>query len=206
VARAAAKVPPPPPTAVARETVEIAIADLAVNPRNPRKHSDEQISRLMASLRTDGQTKPLLARRENKMLIAGHGVRAAAQRLGWTAISVVLLDVDQKTADRIMLGDNRFSDLSTHDDERVAELLREIDEMDWQATGFVGDEVKKALDALDTSDLVVREMETGDLHDTFWISVRGPMVDQALALQRIKTLMAEMPNVDVQLGTTEDLL
>jgi hypothetical protein len=202
----AAQRAPAPPTALARETVDVAIAELLVNPRNPRKHSDEQITRLMASLRTDGQTKPLLARRENRMMIAGHGVLQAAQRLGWTSMSVVLLDVDQKTADRIMLGDNRFSDLSTSDDERVAELLREIDEMDWQATGFIPDEVKKALDALDTSDLVVREIQTGDLHDTFWISVRGPMAEQAQALKRMKVLMNDMPNVEITLGTTDDLL
>jgi ParB/RepB/Spo0J family partition protein len=205
MARAAQRAPSPA-SAVARETVDLPIGDLQVNPRNPRRHSDEQITRLMASLRTDGQTKPLLVRRENRMMIAGHGVLRAAQRLNWVTISAVLLDVDQKTADRIMLGDNRFSDLSTHDEERVAELLREIDEMDWQAAGFVPDEVKKALDALDTSDLVVREIQTGDLHDTFWISVRGPFVDQAQALKRLKVLMKEMPNVEVVLGTTDDLL
>jgi hypothetical protein len=202
----AAQRAPAPLRALGRETVDVATAELLVNPRNPRKHSDEQITRLMASLRTDGQTKPLLVRRENRMMIAGHGVLQAAQRLGWTSMSVVLLDVDQKTADRIMLGDNRFSDLSTSDDERVAELLREIDEMDWQATGFIPDEVKKALDALDTSDLVVREIQTGDLHDTFWISVRGPMAEQAQALKRMKVLMNDMPNVEITLGTTDDLL
>lgn len=191
--------------AVGREEVEMPIGELIPNPRNPRNHPEEQITRLMASLRTDGQTKPVMARRANKMLIAGHGVHQAAKRLGIDVLKVVLLDVDQGTADRIMLGDNRQSDLSSADQERVNELLREIDEADWMATGFSPDEVAKAFAAVDVADLKVFEIDTDDRQDTFWISVRGPLRDQAVALGRIKVLLHEMPKVSVALGTTDDL-
>jgi hypothetical protein len=40
--------------------------------------------------------------------------------------------------------------------------------------------------------------------DDFWIGVRGPMKQQAEALQRVKELMAEFPSVTVELGTVED--
>lgn len=183
----------------------MATADLVPNPRNPRNHSEEQIERLMASLRTDGQTKPVMARRANNMLIAGHGVHAASKRLGIERLSVVLLDVDQPTADRIMLGDNRQSDLSSADQDRVTELLREIDEADWMATGYSAEEVAKQFAAVETGDLKVVEIDTDDRADIFWISVRGPLKDQALALNRIKVLLREMPAVSVALGTTDDL-
>jgi hypothetical protein len=199
--------PPPEPGAVVRrEVVELETASLRPNPRNPRKHSDDQIMRLVASLRMDGQTKPVLARRANRMLIAGHGVHQAATRLGIEQLSVVLLDIDQKAADRIMLGDNRASDLSTSDRDRVAELLREIDETEWLATGFTPEEAGKLFETVEAGDLEVHEIEFGDLNDTFWISVRGPLVDQAHALKRLKVLMGDMPKVEVTLGTTEDLL
>ena len=58
------------------------IDTLIANPRNPNKHPEEQINRLMAALRKDGQTKPVLVRKANNMLIAGHGVTMAMRRLG----------------------------------------------------------------------------------------------------------------------------
>jgi ParB-like chromosome segregation protein Spo0J len=195
-----------PTEALLREIVDMHPASLVPNPRNPRKHPDEQIDRLVDSLRAHGQTKPLVARRENHMMIAGHGVLKAIGRLGWETVNVVLMDIDQPTADRIMLGDNRHSDLSSPDEERAAELLREIDEIDWLSVGYSPDEGKKLLADLDTEPLVVREIETSTVADTFWISVRGPLVEQAEALQRIKALMGDMPQLTIVLGTTDSLV
>jgi hypothetical protein len=198
------------PTATAkpplvREVIDfLDINRLVPNPRNPRKHSDDQINRLMASLRTNGQTRHVLARKANLMLIAGHGVREAAMRLGMTQLSVVLLDVDQKEADRIMLADNRLGDLSTSDPDNVAEILRTIDATDWLATGYTPEEGEKLFKGISGADLVVTEIESDDRADAFWISVRGPLGEQAQALQRIKALMADMPKVEVTLGTTDD--
>jgi ParB-like nuclease domain len=172
------------------------------NPRNPRRHSDEQIERLMASLRRDGQTKPVLARLANHMLIAGHGVTRAAIQLGWTEIRALLWDVDQATADRVMLADNRLGDLSEHDAGRVAELLRGMDPTDYFAAGFSPDEAAK-LFATDDTALDIVEVHTGDVADDFWVSVRGPLALQAEVLARIKVLLAEYPAVAVDLGTID---
>jgi hypothetical protein len=194
---------PPPP--LPREDAEIATAALVPNPRNPRKHADDQIARLAASLALNGQTKPLLARRANRMIIAGHGIHQAAQTLGLETLRVVLLDVDQPTADRIMLGDNRLSDQSSADNDRVIELLRGIDAADWLATGFTQSEADKLFAKLDAEELVVHEIESSDRQDTFWISIYGPLADQAMALQRLKEFYKEMPAITVLLGTTLDL-
>lgn len=182
---------------------QVPLDKLVPNPRNPRRHPDEQIERLEASLRRDGQTRPLLARKANNMLIAGHGVRQAAQRLGWASLLVRLLDVDQPTADRIMLADNRFSDLSSQDDERVAELLREIAEDDWAAAGYSDTEVDKILGEFGQTELEVREVETGLVADTFWISIKGPLVQQADVLTELKRVLERFADVEVRLGTIE---
>lgn len=176
------------------------ISSLVPNPRNPRRHSDDQLERLGAALKRDGQTKPLLARKANRMLIGGHGVMEAAKRIGWTQIKVLLWDVDQGTADRVMLADNRLSDLSDTDSDRVAELLREIDTVDWFGTGFSAEEAEKLFGG-GGSDLELVELDTTKLDDEFWINVRGPLAEQAQVLQRIKQLLAEYPTVNVKLGT-----
>ncbi len=184
---------------------EVPIASLVDNPRNPRKHPDDQIVRLMASLKARGQYKPLLARRVNRMLIAGHGLRIAMARLGWTTARVMFWDVDQATADRAMLGDNRLGEGSTADDDRVAELLREIPESDWLSVGFNDDEAAKLLRSFGDTELEVREIATSTVNDTFWISVRGPLRQQAEVLQKLKQLMAENHAVSIELGITTDV-
>lgn len=193
-----------PTESPAPQVETVPVAELRPNPRNPNKHSEDQINRLMASLRRDHQTRPLLARRANSMLIAGHGVQTAARRLGWEQIGVIFLDVSQEDADRIMLSDDRLGTLSELDHRRVADLLNDIPEGDWMATGYSVEEANKVLQASEIKDLEVYEIETSTVTDDFWIGVRGPMVQQADTLQRMKTLLAEFPSVTIELGTVED--
>jgi hypothetical protein len=183
----------------------VPIAELRPNPRNPNKHSEEQVERLMAALSRDKQTRPVLARRANQMLIAGHGVHTAARRLGWTEISVIFLDVDQANADRIMLADDRLSNLSELDDRRVADLMKEIGQGDWLSTGYSVEEANKLFGQSDIADLEVREIETGLVTDHFWVAARGPLAMQAEVLQRMKVLLSEFPSVTLELGTVEDI-
>jgi hypothetical protein len=180
------------------------LLELRPNPRNPNKHSEDQINRLMASLRRDGQTRPVLARKANSMLIAGHGVQTAARRLGWDQMAVILLDVDQAAADRIMLADDQLAALAELDHRRVADLLSEINEGDWLATGYSVEEANKILEASEIKDLTVYEIETSTVTDDFWIGVRGPMSQQADVLQKVKMLLGEYPSVTVELGSGED--
>ena len=192
--------PPEQPPALLLKTV--ALDTLIDNPRNPRRHSDDQIIRLMASLRDRGQLMPVLARTANNMLIVGHGVCQAARRLGWTDIRALLWNVDQRRADAYMLADNRLSDLSSHDDARVAELLREISDDDLLGAGFNEAEVAKLFGSFDDV-LEIKEIQTDAVRDDFWISVSGPLRLQAVALDRIRQLMAELPEVTVDLGTIQ---
>jgi hypothetical protein len=183
----------------------VAINSLVENPRNPQQHPEDQIVRLAASLTARGQYKPLLARRVNRMLIAGHGVRLAMLKLGWTTARVVFWDIDQGTADRVMLGDNRLGEGSTPDEDRVAELLREIPNTDWLSVGFNEDEAAKLLRSFGDTELLVREIPTSTILDTFWISVRGPLAQQADVLACMKQLMADRPQVTIELGLTTDV-
>lgn len=194
--RPASAPPPPQPTTIS----VVAVDDLVPNPRNPRKHSDEQLDHLKASLRRDGQTKPVLVRKANMMLIAGHGVTAAAKRLALPTINAILWDIDQATADRVMLADNRLGDLSEDDNKRVGELLREIDEADYFATGFSADDAAKMFAKMQ-DELRVVEIETKQVADDFWINVRGPLASQAQVFQRLKQVLMEFPDVQVDHGT-----
>jgi hypothetical protein len=187
-------------------TIEmVAVADLRPNPKNPNKHPETQIQMLMASLQKDGQTRPIVARLANKSIIAGHGVTTAARRLGWTELRTVLLDVDAETANRLMLADQKLTTLSELERGRVAELMSEIGEGDWFSTGYSIEEAAKVLQGFSEKELEVFEIETATVTDLYWITLRGPLADQAIVLQAVRKLVKErFPSASIELGTTED--
>jgi hypothetical protein len=117
---------------------------------------------------------------------------------------VIFLDVEQSAADRIMLSDDRLAALAELDHRRVADLLSEISEGDWLATGYSVEEANKVLEASEIKDLSVYEIETATVTDHFWISARGPLAHQAEALQRMRELMSEFPSVTIEVGVVED--
>ncbi len=181
--------------------VELAPGDLVANPRNPRLHPDAQIEKLAASLRRFGQPRPIIARLANHMIIAGHGIHAAAVRAGLPAVKAVLWDVDQRTADAYMLADNKLPEGARDQPERIAELLRELREQeDLDALGFEAAEVNALL--AEDAELEVAEVQTGPVRDTFWISITGPLAEQAHMLQALKKAAEGRPGVEVELGTT----
>ena len=179
-------------------------SQLVENPRNPRSHSPEQIASLAQSLRKFGQPKPILARADDNMIVAGHGIWTAAKVAGLELVDVVLWDVDRATADAFMVADNRLPQLAADDADKLAELLREIDPSDFLALGFTDGEVEALLNEGDGGDSVtVLDVPTDAVADVFWIAIRGPLAQQAKALSRLKAVMADLPEVQVELGTVQ---
>jgi len=199
MAATAQSVIPPKPK---RQTLPI---DRVVpNPRNDNIHPQSQIDLLVESIRGFGQPRAILVRQENRMIISGHGVWEAMKQAGESEVDCFVWDVDQRTADAFLLADNRFHELSRIDPERRRELLTQFTELEFASMGFLADDMADLLEAPEP--LVIQEMETGPVTDTFWISVRGPLAQQAPALQRIREIMAELPEVEVELGTVTGIM
>jgi ParB family transcriptional regulator, chromosome partitioning protein len=184
------------------EAAEIPVADLVVNPKNPRRHPAAQLDKLAASLRRFGQPRPLIVRAANRMIIAGHGIAEAATRAGMKTVKVLLWDTDQRTADAYMVADNKLPDGAKDDRERIAALVRELREQeDMQALGFDSKEVDAMLAS--PEELVVAEVDTSPVADSFWIAVKGPLTAQAEILRGLKRLADKFPDVEVELSTVE---
>lgn len=126
----------------------------SLNPyhRNPRRGNTAVIAE---SLRTLGQYRPIvvnagtLTGRPNEVL-AGNHTLFAAQKLGWDAIDVVMVDVDEETATRIVLVDNRSSDLAENDEDLLAALLQDLPDL--TATGFTDDDLEELLAEVEAGD------------------------------------------------------
>lgn len=126
------------------------IADLTEHPENPNVGDVDAITE---SLDTLGFYGAVLVQESSGYIIAGnHRTRAAKQR-GDTTVPVILLDVDDDTARRIMLGDNRIAALAHTDDTLLAELLADVAAADLglSATGYNAADLAALVADLDTS-------------------------------------------------------
>jgi ParB-like chromosome segregation protein Spo0J len=115
-----------------------AIESLIPYINNSRKHSDEQVAQIAASIKEFGWTNPILVDGTNG-LIAGHGRLLAARKLGMAKVPVIelaYLSENQKKA--LIIADNKLALNSDWD----TELLKlEIDflqdkEFDISLLGF----------------------------------------------------------------------
>jgi ParB-like chromosome segregation protein Spo0J len=118
---------------------------------------------LMESLDKHGQYRPIVVQKSTKYILAGNHTWDAARRLNWQEVAVTFVDVDDETAKRIMLVDNRTSDLATYDDHQLLALLHEVSDL--TATGFDGFDLE-VLDAQMAEDSTLDDNVGGESADS----------------------------------------
>ena len=120
--------------------------------RNARKHSDEQVAQLAASIREFGFNAPVLVDKDNG-IIAGHGRVLAARKLGIEAVPCLRLDHLTETQRRAyILADNRLAELGGGWDEEMLKLeMEQLQELkfDINFTGFNEPEVDALINQID---------------------------------------------------------
>src|SRR5438874_12221840 len=88
---------------------QVPIDDLRPDPANPRRISDAELEALTRSLKEFGFVQPVLARREDKVVIGGHQRLLAARRLGYKTVPVTFLDLSVEQARLLNVGLNKIS-------------------------------------------------------------------------------------------------
>ncbi len=115
--------------------------------RNPRTHSDEQVTKIAASIVEYGWTNPVLVDGDNG-IIAGHGRLAAARKLGLEQVPVIELSHLTPTQKRAyVISDNRLALDAGWNEELLALELAELSEAgyDLALTGFDDTEIEAFL-------------------------------------------------------------
>ena len=111
---------------------------------NPRSGDLDAIAE---SLRVNGIYRPIVVAADGTIL-AGHHLWHAAGSLKYAEVPIVRLPVDpnSETARRIMLADNRTSDLGRYDDAALAEILQSLDaDAGLIGTGYSADDLSDLL-------------------------------------------------------------
>lgn len=128
------------PTPSAAEWVEL--SKLVPWDKNPRKN-DEAVQRVADSIRRFGFASPIIARKENFEIIAGHTRWKASKLLGLKTVPVRLLDVSERDAHLLALADNKVGEIAEWDDAKVAEILSDYSFGDAIIAGWSGNDLGK---------------------------------------------------------------
>lgn len=104
---------------------------------NSRTHSDQQIQQIVESIQEWGFTNPLLIDEHNR-LVAGHGRRAAAMRLGLLEVPCIVLegltDMQKKA---YVIADNQLALNAGWDFNLLKQELLDLDNVDFDL-GLIG--------------------------------------------------------------------
>src|SRR5262249_23658310 len=111
------------------------------------------VAKVADSIQRFGFGAPLLARAEDKQIIAGHTRLLAARKLGLTHVPVRLVDLDPADARLLALADNRLGEIAEWDEEALARVLADLRAggADMATTGFPEDEIDRLLAELEAS-------------------------------------------------------
>lgn len=130
------------------ENIEIwDISRLIPYARNSRTHSDAQISQLAASIKQWGWTVPILID-ETGMIIAGHGRLAAAQKLNYKQVPVVIANNWSEEKKRAyVIADNKLALNAGWDTELLALEIQELKATDFNLSilGFTDEELNNLI-------------------------------------------------------------
>lgn len=123
----------------------VPLAELKQHPMNPRQGD---VGAICQSLEAHGQYRTIVVQKSTGHICAGNHTAQAARALGWTHIAAHVLDIDDDQALRILLQDNRASDMATYDDSVLTDLLEHLirdTALGLEGTGFTGDDLDDLL-------------------------------------------------------------
>jgi DNA modification methylase len=138
-----------------------AVTELTLDTRNPRQHSQRQITQLADSIREFGFVMPVIVDEKGRVVI-GHGRVLAARKLGMPRIPVVeIRHLSPPQLKALRIADNRLAQNAHWDERLLGESLLELKELDrdfdLSITGFSLPEIDLAIQKL--SEPVVEDID-----------------------------------------------
>lgn len=158
-------------------------------PGNPRRGD---IAGLADRLTEYGQYQPIIVQKSTGYIVVGNNrFEAATQKLGWTQVAAVFLDLDDVTARKMLAADNRSSDQSTYDDKALAAFLGSLPDL--EGTGWSFDDY----DDLLASIAAEGQAALPDADDVPWMPP-GPLAGP------VPTVLPSVPSTDARYAETPE--
>jgi len=120
------------------------------HPKNPRQGD---VGAIAESVRNNGWYGALIVQKSTNYILAGNHRWMAAKSLGFTEINVITIDVSDETALRILLADNRTSDVANNDEPMLVQLLQELSlKSAIVGTGFDQNDLDELIESITPAD------------------------------------------------------
>jgi len=188
----------------AAEWVDIeSLTPWADNPRN----NETAVQSVAASIKRFGFASPIIARTENREVIAGHTRLLAAQSLGLDTVPVRFMDLDPADAKLLALADNRIGEIADWDESLLATVLEELrdEDIDVSMLGFTDEELSDLLEMPDID----------DESDKYTCKVKAPIYEptgecpnasEIYDSDKTNKLIQAVENADIDLSTKDFLI
>ena len=133
---------------------DVSLASLKPMKGNPRRN-EAAIPKIAQSIERYGWTNPVLARRQDRSIVAGHTRVEAAKRIGLKTVPVIWLDLSPRDAKLYALADNRLAEIAEWDNDGLALIMRELqaEDANLAEAGFDDEEVSRILGEVDAERL-----------------------------------------------------
>lgn len=139
------------------------VADLRPYGKNPRKHSDDHLRQLWASIVEFGWTQPILIDEEN-LILAGHGRYGAAKIGGLERVPCLrLIGLSNAQKQAVIVSDNKLTENSTWDQGLLMAEIAELIEVDFDISilGFSENELDDLLGTSEESEDQSEDLNNG---------------------------------------------
>jgi site-specific DNA-methyltransferase (adenine-specific) len=138
----------------------VPVGDLVPWDQNPRIN-DEAVAEVAGSIKRFGWASPIIARRADSMVIAGHTRLKAAQKLGINKVPVRWMDLDPAEARMLALADNKLNERALWDDSVLSEVLAELEAeaADLSGLGWEQSELDALLSGASVEDVAWKEFD-----------------------------------------------
>ena len=115
--------------------------------KNPR-NNDHAVEEVAKSIGRFGWGNPIIARKSDGVVIAGHTRLKAAKHLNMDKVLVRYLDLDPAEAAALAIADNKIGEIADWDDDELREILMGLDAEDvsLDGLGFTDEELNELLD------------------------------------------------------------
>lgn len=120
------------------KTIEMILTDSLIHhPKNPNKHSDEQITRLCKLISYQGFRNPLIVQMGTDLVVAGNGRLMAAKQLGLKEVPVIYQEFDSEAQlYAYIVADNEIARWASLDRSMVLDDLKLLDLGDIELLGL----------------------------------------------------------------------
>ena len=117
------------------ETIKIKISELKPSEYNPRKISEQELDKLVRSIKKFGFLEPIIVNKDNS-IIGGHQRVKAANLIGMQEVPAIRIDLSENLAKALNLALNKIS--GEWDEDKLYDLLKDIQEREVDLLNFIG--------------------------------------------------------------------